>query len=337
MEFSLVTTTFNEIEGLEATIRDIDAQTILPDEIIVVDAGSTDGTLERLGQWDKDSALRIRVEVLPKCNIAEGRNRAIELAQHDLIVSTDFGCHYHPEWLRSITAPFQAADVHIVAGNFTVREEDTETLAACADYILQDAYQVQMDEYFVPSSRSIAYYKSVWEKVGRYPEWLTLAADDSNFAYLVDKYYDFVYVQQPYVYWQRHQGFKGFVKEAYRYGLGEGEAGGGLRNFFSNLVETTCRYTLFLNLLLWPFGLLPFWLHMGLLVPQLFGLRSYVRAFRRWWPLRSGKFHFGVFLAALYLTERSRIAHMRGYIQGKWLSDTSVQQEARELQKQLHG
>ena len=38
--------------------------------------------------------------------MAEGRNIAIENAKNDLIVSTDFGCQYEPDWLETLVNYF---------------------------------------------------------------------------------------------------------------------------------------------------------------------------------------------------------------------------------------
>ncbi|SFC05141.1 Glycosyl transferase family 2 [Flexibacter flexilis DSM 6793] len=335
--FTLVSTVFNEINRLDQTIADIEAQTLPPTQIIITDAGSTDGTYERLMRWKTESKIEIVVLVKERCNVAEGRNMAIQAAKYDLIASTDFGCRFLPKWLESIMTPFEDEKIRIVAGSYKVREEYVDTLAAKADWVLANAYQIQMDQYFVPSSRSIAYYREIWESVGGYPEWVTLAADDSTFAYLIfKKGIKMHYVDEPNVYWLRHKTFTGFKKECWRYGLGEGETQVGMRNFLSNLVETSCRYTLPIGIMLLISGLLPLWFILPVVAVQTFGLRSYKNAFKNWWRLRSDKYNFQVFLASLYLTEISRLTHMKGYIQGYWYSPEFRKQEAKKLQAILN-
>jgi glycosyltransferase involved in cell wall biosynthesis len=338
--FTLVTTVFNEMKRLDDTIADIEAQTLRPDEVIIIDAGSTDGTMERLARWSKESSISIRAEVMPKCNIAQGRNYAISIARNELIASTDFGCRYKPEWLESIITPFDNPEWQVVTGNFTVRESEITTDASKADWVLQNGYNYSVEGY-LPSSRSIAYYRYVWEKCGKYPEWVTLAADDSTFWYVIEKLnFKYLKVSTPNVYWLRHKTYKAFEKEAWRYGLGEGETRSGLRNFFSNLIETSCRYTIPLNLLLFPFGIFPWWLHASAGVVQLFGLRSYKYAFGKWQVF--GKKHPGysglsVLFSCFKMIEISRINHMKGYYQGYWKSPEFVVAEAKKLQTFLKG
>ena len=327
--FSLVTTVFNEKKRLDQTIADIENQLLKPNEILIADAGSQDGTLDRLYQWQKESSIQIVVFVLQGCNIAEGRNEAIRRAKNDLIVSTDFGCRYKPNWLHSLVQPFENKDIRVVGGAFEILHDEVKTLAAKADYVLQNGYPVVLDQYFSASSRSIAYYKSVWEEVGGYLEWLTLAADDTIFWRMIKaKKIRFTLVNEPNVLWLRHKSFLAFAKEAFRYGLGDGESMINFSNMRSHILETSCRYLFFLVLLVSPLVLVSgSFLWLFVLIPLSFGLRSYKNAYKNWKNLK--KFGPMVLLASFWLVERSRWFYLKGYFKG-WLFPTSAQREGRK-------
>jgi glycosyltransferase involved in cell wall biosynthesis len=327
--FSLVTTVFNEIKRLDQTIADIENQTVKPTEILIADAGSRDGTLERLQQWKEQSSIDIVVFVLQGCNIAEGRNEAIRRAQNELIVSTDFGCRYKPQWLESLVKPFDNPEIQIVGGAFRIIHEEVKTNAAKADYVLQNGYPVVMDQYFSASSRSIAYYRSVWEQVGGYLEWLTLAADDTIFWRMVKaKKFRYHLVEEPNVFWLRHKTFIQFAKEAFRYGLGDGESMINFGNMRSHVLETAVRYAFFFFLLISPLILVSgMWIWTLLLIPLSFGLRSYRNAYHNWKHLN--RFGFGVLLASFRLVELSRWYYLKGYFKG-WLTPKPAQREGRE-------
>lgn len=327
--FSLVTTVFNEIRRLDQTIADIEKQTVLPAEILIADAGSTDGTLERLHRWQKESSISVVVFVMQGCNIAEGRNEAIRRARYELIVSTDFGCRYSPHWLANLTAPFEDPAVDVAGGAFTILRDEITTLAAEADYLLQNGYPVVLDQDFSPSSRSIAYYRRVWESVGGYCEWLTLAADDTLFWRMIRRdRFRYVLCPEPDVYWLRHKTFGAFGREAYRYGLGDGESGINFRNMLSHVAETICRYALFLLLAAFPLIIVSAWWYaLLLLVPLSAGLRSYRNALRN--RRTSGRpAGLRIILAAFRLIEISRWYYLRGYLKG-WLFATPAQREGR--------
>ncbi|WP_394334976.1 glycosyltransferase [Niastella yeongjuensis] len=52
-QFTLVSTVFNERKRIDKTIEDLRNQTLQPAEIIITDAGSTDGTYEALIEWQR--------------------------------------------------------------------------------------------------------------------------------------------------------------------------------------------------------------------------------------------------------------------------------------------
>lgn len=337
MSFTLVSTTFNEINRLENSIQEIERQSLLPDKIIIVDAGSTDGTFEKLKAWKNSSRISIEIILNPGCNVAKGRNQAISLSKTDLIASTDFGCRFHPDWLRSIIMPFtEDSALEVVGGSFKVLEEDILNLPQKADYVLQNGYHLKIDEHFSVSSRSIAYRKYVWEEIGGYPEWLTLAADDTIFWRQIRKRnYSYRLIDKPYVFWMRHRTFKGFGKEAGRYGQGDGESGINLRTYISHIIESLLRYTLFLHVLI-----IPFYIHYTVLpllffIPQLFGLRSYKNALSRWMKWRSKKFNFKVLFACFRMIEISRYHYIKGYTKGLTSRDKSQSDASRKLRTEI--
>lgn len=338
--FTLVSTVFNEKKRIDKTIDDLRNQTLQPAEIIITDAGSTDGTYEALIEWQRRSTVPIVVLQQKGCNVAEGRNLAIKKASHDLIASTDFGCRFHPDWLKSLMSPFDDNTVKATGGAFSVVEQDIDTLPAKAAYILSGGYHVDiMHDSFIPSSRSIAYYKEIFEKAGGYPEWLTLAGDDTTFGKVVKSLgVVFHQVPEPYVYWGRHKVAKAYVKEAFRYGLGDGEAHVNQRNVISNTIETTLRYLLFISFLAVGVAVIAqqltvsWMLICGIFLP---GLRSYVNYTRSWLKLKSPKYNFPVFLYGFLLLERTRLSYIKGYIKGYFKSSEKQKEEARQLQKRL--
>lgn len=336
MDFTLVSTTFNEIRRLDESIREIEAQAMLPSQIIIVDAGSNDGTYERLISWKDNSQISIEILSDPGCNVAEGRNLAISKATNCLIVSTDFGCRYHPEWLKSLITPFITDPIlEVVGGSFTVKEEDIVNIAQKADYILQNGYKAIMDDRFSVSSRSIAYNKQVWEKIGGYPESLTLAADDTIFWRKIKSMgFRYSLIDKPYVYWTRHQTFKGFGKEAKRYGLGDGESGINQRSFFSNAGETLLRYSALAHLIILPFYIgLTIWPALFFIV-QLAGLRSYKNAVIRWWNMRH-KFGTLILISCFQMIEVTRVNYIVGYLKGWTGRDKNQQELAQRLRAEI--
>lgn len=224
---SLVTTVLNDRQGCEAFFAQMEAQTQLPDEIVVVDGGSRDGTWELLQSYQPQKNYSLRVFQEIGCNVARGRNIAIAQAHYEVIVSTDVGCTWQPQWLEELVQPLLSdPQLEAVMGSWQVRWEDLQGEWAKVEYAFLDGPKLIADTRSHASSRAIAYRKSLWHKIGGYPEDLTLAGDDMVFALLLHRISDRVVgAPIPRCHWERPTQLKAFCKEARRNFRGGGEAG----------------------------------------------------------------------------------------------------------------
>lgn len=223
---SLVSTVLNDLEGCALFLEHMEQQTLIPTEIVIVDGGSKDGTWEFLQQYCQKGKLKLYSYLEPGCNVAKGRNLAIEKAQFELIVSTDIGCEWDPEWLEELIAPLEAdQEISYVVSSWAVKASSLVTPWAKTEYILKDRHTFVATPQSDATSRSIAYRKSVWSSVGRYPEDLTLAADDSTFNLLLKKHH-FKAGSAAVIrcYWHRFKRLQQFLKESKRNFYGDGEA-----------------------------------------------------------------------------------------------------------------
>jgi glycosyltransferase involved in cell wall biosynthesis len=233
--FSLVSTVLNDREGTASFFKQMAAQKRTPDETVIVDGGSSDGTWELL----MDESRRTepgRLVVLQErgCNVARGRNIAIVRASHDIIVSTDIGCDWDPEWLQELVSPlYSDPAIEIVVGSWGVKESELAGPWAKTEYALKGGLlQTSSTPQTQATSRSIAYRRNLWRRLGGYPDDLTLAADDTTFDLLV-KSEGAPAAAAPRIrcYWHRHQRLGSFLKEQYRYFYGNGEANISGRHF----------------------------------------------------------------------------------------------------------
>ncbi len=174
MRISLVVTTLNEGETIGQLLEAIDSQTRAPDELVVVDGGSSDRTLDLLRQW-AGSRPWARVESAPGANIATGRNVGIRSAAGPVIAVTDAGCVPEPQWLEQLEAGFSQPETELVMGFYRPDPRSRfEAILSCLN--LPDSEEID-PQRFMPSSRSVAFLKSAWTKAGGYPEWLDIGED----------------------------------------------------------------------------------------------------------------------------------------------------------------
>ena len=222
--FSLVTTCRNEIKSLPRWKQNIQDQTRQPDEIVIVDAFSDDGTFEYLTEWANSDA---RLKIIQKRGAAAyGRNIAIENTQFDHILSTDMGVRLAKVWCEKLIVPFEKDNsIDFVIGNTCIDVETVLSGAAKAELVLEDGGIPDPKVSKVPGNRSVAYKKYVWEKVGKLPEDLTFYADDSVFGrQLIQEGFKFVLAPDAMTYWGRPEKLKHFFHENFVYGKGDGEA-----------------------------------------------------------------------------------------------------------------
>ncbi len=222
-KISLVVTARNEAEVARQLISDLQQQVRLPDELIVVDTGSSDGTLELLRQLAPESRIPMRVLSKPGGNIACGRNTGIRAARYPYIAVTDFGCHIPPRWLESLAAPFEDdPDIQVVAGRYDAVNPDGQPV----NWLLGASLHQIDPQTHLPSGVSVAFRKDAWERVGGYPEWLTLTGEDTYFALELKRTTTrWAFVPEAAVRWVAPTTFRQYIQKAYRWSIGNGEAG----------------------------------------------------------------------------------------------------------------
>lgn len=178
MNISICITVLNEEGSIATLLNSLLNQSKKPDQIIVVDGGSTDKTVEIIRHFQqKDGRIKLFVE---KCTRAEGRNLSIEIAKGDIVAITDAGCVVDRNWLRNITAPFATGNVDISAGFYRMVGK---TLMQKAESVFLGVTPRKFDINFLPSTRSMAFRKSAWEAVGGFPEGKGNSAEDTDFNY----------------------------------------------------------------------------------------------------------------------------------------------------------
>jgi len=217
---SLCATLFNEADSIAAWLDSIFAQTRPPDEIVLCDAGSSDGTIERIEESAaKDPRIRLIVE--PGANVPEGRNAAIAAAAGPVIAVTDAGTILEPEWLERLIAPLEASDEVGVSAGF-YRPAGRNAFERILATVITPRRRDLPDDGFPPSSRSVAFRKTWWERVGGYPSWLR-AGEDLVFDFrLRDMGAKFVFAPDAIVAWYPRPGLREFFAQYRHYARGDG-------------------------------------------------------------------------------------------------------------------
>lgn len=220
MNVSVIVTVKNEGDGLRPLLDSLINQTYYTDEVVICDGGSTDNTLEILGEYKP--YLPLKIIVAPGSNISQGRNRAIEASSADIIAVTDAGVVLAPDWLENLIRPIAAGETAVVSGWF---EPDpyTDFEVVMGATVLPTRSEIDAAT-FLPSSRSVAFSKTAWEEVDGYPEWLDYGEDLVFDRALREKYGPFPFESRAVVYFRPRGSLRAFFRQYYLYARGDGKA-----------------------------------------------------------------------------------------------------------------
>ncbi len=203
MKVSLVVPVRNEADSVDGLMSSVAAQTRRPDEMIIVDGGSDDGTPEIVEAWVGRHSLSdwVRVVRVDDATPGKGRNLGVANARYDWIAFTDAGIRVEQFWLERLIEVAEGDEqIDVVYGSY---EPVTETLfERCAALAYVAPKQLRAGQLMrgpvIPSS---LIRREVWEGVGGFPD--LRAAEDLIFMEAIQrKGYAIAWAPRAFVWWR---------------------------------------------------------------------------------------------------------------------------------------
>jgi len=126
---SIAMCTYNGARYVLEELVDIAAQTRLPDELVVCDDGSTDGTIEIIESFVRHSRFAVRLEVNDK-NLGCTKNfeKAIRMCHGEIIVLADQDDLWHPHKLNCMARVFENEGIGAVFSDAWLIDENSQLL-----------------------------------------------------------------------------------------------------------------------------------------------------------------------------------------------------------------
>ncbi len=191
MNCSVVIRAYNEEKHLGRLLEGIRQQTIRDVEIVVVDSGSTDGTVSVA------ESFGARVLSIPPDEFTFGRslNAGVRAATRELVVIASAHVYpVYPDWLEALLRPFHEDNVALTYG----KQRGPETASFSEQQIYHqwypDASKPRQATAFC-NNADAAIRRSLWEK-NPYDETLTGLEDLAWAKWAKEQGYDIAYVAE---------------------------------------------------------------------------------------------------------------------------------------------
>ncbi|NPA59490.1 MAG: glycosyltransferase [Epsilonproteobacteria bacterium] len=173
MNISVIIPTYNRYTLLKRAMASVDAQTIKPDEIIVIDDGSTDDTSKIQNDFP-----HIKYIYQKNKGVSSARNLGITTASNEYITFLDSDDEWHRDKLKEqISFHINNPDILIsYTDELWIRDDKILKVPKKFKKIGKDAFLENL-HYCNIAPSSVFIYKSVFDKVGVFDESLEVCED----------------------------------------------------------------------------------------------------------------------------------------------------------------
>jgi glycosyltransferase involved in cell wall biosynthesis len=179
---SVIIPAYNASKSLPACLAALHRQSLLPDEIILVDDGSTDTT----SSVAQENGARVIQQ--PHQGPAAARNLGVREACGDMVVFTDADCVPSPSWLAEMVRPFSDPRVTGVKGSYSTSQ--TQVVARLVQCEFEERYDRQKRFPYVDfiDSYSAAFRTSILRDLGGFdPAFPQANNEDVELSYRLHK------------------------------------------------------------------------------------------------------------------------------------------------------
>lgn len=238
--YSFIVTIYNEEKTIKQFLDSLLLQTKKPDEVIITDGGSIDRTVAIIESYKKKFNLRkIPLTLLiKKGNRSIGRNAAIKKAKGNIILCSDAGNTLDKNWIKEIEKPFSNSKVDVVAGYYKGQAKSIfqKSIIPYA-LVMEDKVDPKT---FLPATRSVAFKKAIWQKVGGFDERYSHNEDYVFAKRLQNAGAHIVFAKNAIVNWYPRNTFKEAFVMFYRFAFGDAES----MNIRSKVLFLLARYVI---------------------------------------------------------------------------------------------
>jgi glycosyltransferase involved in cell wall biosynthesis len=220
-KYSVLTPVLNEASNIERVLASIESQTYLPDEVIIVDGGSIDNTIELIENYKKKSKLNIIAVQSPIRNLGAQRNFALKQARNNIILHIDAGTLPDKNYAVNMIGPFTEYENIDLVGGVSLPMIDCKW----SGYFTFRDRKKHFKFHNKPNGNVVAYKRDIRLKA-LFPEYLTCAGEDTLFFYKYQKLSkNWVFNRNAFILWDVPTTIEESRKKLRLYMLGNFEIG----------------------------------------------------------------------------------------------------------------
>lgn len=224
MTISVVMPVYNEEKRISGTLKAIYDGSVLPMEVIVVDGGSKDRTVEIIKRDYPETIVFNN----PDRTAAMGRNVGIKNAKGDIIAFTDGDCLVDPDWIKNIKSHFENEDIDGLGGKVLNAEPENhyeEYWGNLAWNLIMnfpdDKYEVtekKLNDAFVTAN--CAYKRDLLNNIHGFSRFFANNAEDIDLCWrALDNGAKLSYFPDVVIYAHNVTTLKGIAKKSFRNGV----------------------------------------------------------------------------------------------------------------------
>ncbi len=160
LTLSIVIPVYNEQDHLKQCLDAISLQTVMPDEVLVVDNNSSDNTVEIAKTYSF-----VTVVYESKQGVLHARNTGFSAAKSDIIGRIDADTLLPPNWVTQVKELFADASIDAVTGPVFYYDMPLGEYNRHLDHFFRNIMNKRMDQFPFLYGSNCAVRKSVWNVV----------------------------------------------------------------------------------------------------------------------------------------------------------------------------
>ena len=213
---SVIIPAYNAARTLVRTIEAVRSQTVPPQEILIVDDGSTDQT-PQLAQTFSD----VRYLHQDNAGPATARNTGAATAKGEILFFTDSDCIPHRDWLEKGLSGFKEEKIGAVCGSYGIANPETRLARGVHGEILYRHHHLMPERPKAFGSYNFGVRRAVFEQVGGFlGQYRHASGEDNDLSYkILNSGYDIYFVRDCLVDHMHPERVGRYLKEQFRHGF----------------------------------------------------------------------------------------------------------------------